>query len=123
MNEQILSIEKAFVKWSAYCVDWFMILFADPDYYWTEETYPPKKRTIDIRNPTKSTNFKNNKVKGNSIFTKIVKKQSKIKRIPKVRRVISDSILLKIRKIRIFNLFNNNIVRLAYFNLYIFGAN
>ncbi len=44
-----LSIEAMFLKWTEFCIDWFMNFFADPDYYWVEETYPnnkQKKKTV-----------------------------------------------------------------------------
>ncbi|MGQ1786679.1 MULTISPECIES: hypothetical protein [unclassified Saccharicrinis] len=37
-----LSMEEVLIKWAEFCVDWFMNLFADPEYYWVEETYPGK---------------------------------------------------------------------------------
>ena len=39
-----LSFDLWFVKLTTMCVDWFMNLFADPDYYWVGETYPPKSK-------------------------------------------------------------------------------
>ncbi len=59
-----LSADDLFVKWSTFCVDWFMNLFADPDYYWVEETYPG--RSVKVSNEI---NIVNDKV---SVFNPIV---------------------------------------------------
>ncbi len=40
MNLSSLSINKWFYQFTEFCIDWFMNFFADPDYYWTLETYP-----------------------------------------------------------------------------------
>ncbi|GAF02387.1 hypothetical protein [Saccharicrinis fermentans] len=49
-----LSMEEILVKWATFCVDWFMNLFADPDYYWVEETYPSKKSECAVANIKKT---------------------------------------------------------------------
>ncbi len=43
MNTVKLSLETWFLRWTEFCIDWFMNFFADPDYYWVEETYPNKR--------------------------------------------------------------------------------
>ncbi|MCW3805763.1 hypothetical protein [Plebeiibacterium marinum] len=43
MLEIKLSFEKWLIQITEMCIDWFMNLFADPEYYWVAETYPGKK--------------------------------------------------------------------------------
>ncbi|TLX73666.1 hypothetical protein E9993_14500 [Labilibacter sediminis] len=50
-----LSISFIVIQWANLIIDWFMNLFADPEYYWVEETYPGK--TVSTKN-----NTNNNKV-------------------------------------------------------------
>lgn len=54
-----LSIKIMFIQWTNLCVDWFMNLFADADYYWVDESYPsastnnpPKRSKIDVIEPS-----------------------------------------------------------------------
>lgn len=35
-----LRVDSWIIKWTNICVEWFMNFFADPEYYWVEETYP-----------------------------------------------------------------------------------
>lgn len=50
-----LSIKIILIQWTNLCVDWFMNLFADADYYWVDESYPsastnnhPKRNKVDV---------------------------------------------------------------------------
>ncbi len=45
-----LSLEVWYLRWTEFCIDWFMNFFADPDYYWVEETYPNKRSKSKIIN-------------------------------------------------------------------------
>ncbi|SMO38672.1 hypothetical protein SAMN06265379_101426 [Saccharicrinis carchari] len=44
-----LSITALLFKWATLCVDWFMDLFADPEYYWVHETYPSDNVVVKAR--------------------------------------------------------------------------
>ncbi len=48
-----LSYSLLVLKWTTMCVDWFMNLFADPEYYWVEEYYPNRTSKMDA-NKTKN---------------------------------------------------------------------
>ncbi len=39
-----LSMESFLLRWAELCIDWFMNFFADPEYYWVEESYPIKHK-------------------------------------------------------------------------------
>ncbi len=51
MKNVKLSIEAVWENWADLIVDWFMNLFADPEYYWVEETYPGRiKGSAAVKN-------------------------------------------------------------------------
>lgn len=51
MQNVKLSMEALWVNWADLIVDWFMNFFADPEYYWVEETYPGQiKRSVIVKN-------------------------------------------------------------------------
>ncbi len=64
MNLSNLSIEKWMNHFAEFCIEWFMNFFADPDYYWTLETYPGSdQKTNSSDNPVFA------KVKKTSVHT------------------------------------------------------
>ncbi len=57
MNLKKLSIESRINQVTEFLIEWFMNLFADPDLYWTFETYPStmEKRKYSTNIPAVST--------------------------------------------------------------------
>jgi len=108
MKTKELSLDVLVLKWSKFWVDWFMNLFADPDYYWVEETYPGKKENANLK--TKEVHkysYKMNKVT-NIVSNKIVK--NKIKYDSVIESLIEASYYLKLMILQViqpvFNLGN-----------------
>ncbi len=44
-----LSLENLLLNWAEMCIEWFMNLFADPEYYWVEENYPTKRKINSLQ--------------------------------------------------------------------------
>ncbi len=91
MNTLKLSINLWFFQLTEMCVDWFMNLFADPEYYWTEETLPekhPEERIIinDIhkKTPINEISLKRTELSDNRLSIEYV-----VKKIQKMNKLFS----------------------------------